>query len=183
MAGVGKTTALIALGHDSDVRDHFSDGVLYLTLGADATMESISRCLSKIMRFTGANASADRVEHGKNLTQASENAALWFLGKRNLFLMDDVWQTNSCDKGFLPELRNILEGSPESRIALATRSVLIGSTVGLHVDFDARNPLGLISTSIFLGYAGNGCHENLMGGGNWRRLKAYCVYAPVSPLH
>lgn len=28
MAGVGKTTALIALGHDQDVQDHFSDGVL-----------------------------------------------------------------------------------------------------------------------------------------------------------
>lgn len=30
-AGVGKTTALIALGHDRDVRDHFKDGALYMT--------------------------------------------------------------------------------------------------------------------------------------------------------
>lgn len=45
MAGVGKTTTLIALGHDRDIRDHFSDGDLYMTLGADATR------LSKIMKL------------------------------------------------------------------------------------------------------------------------------------
>lgn len=160
MTGVGKTTALIALGHDRDVQDHFKDDVLYVSLGADASVEHITRGLCKIMKFTGARGSADAVRKQKDLTVAVEDAAMWFLGKRNLFLIDDVWRTKNCEKGYLPQLRNILEGSPESRLVLTTRNVLIGSSGGSHVDFDARDPLGPTSTSMFLGYATRGCRLN-----------------------
>lgn len=159
MAGVGKTMTLIALGHDKDVRDHFSDGILYITLGADASVKHITRGLSTIMKLAGASASADAVRYQTDLRTAVEDAALWFLGKRNLFLIDDVWPSKSCEYGFLPELRNILVGSPESRIVLTTRSVRIGSSAVSHVDFDARNPLGTISSSIFMQYATNGCRD------------------------
>lgn len=161
MAGVGKTMSLIALGHDKDLRHHFRDGILYLSLGADATVESITRGLYKIMKLTGATTSADAVRNQTDLTAAIEDAALWFFGKCNLFLLDDVWRTNSNANGFLPELRNILEGSPDSRLVLATRNVLIGSSVGSHVDFDARDPLGPTSTSMFMGYASSGCRTDV----------------------
>lgn len=159
MAGVGKTSALIALGHDKDVRDHFKDGVLYLQLGAKASVKDVTRGLFKIMRFTEARASADTVHWQTDLTIAVDDAALWFMGKVNLFVIDDLWSTSSCDKGFLPQFRNILEGSSESRIVLATRNVLIGSSASSHVDFDARNPLGPISRSMFIGYATNRFRE------------------------
>lgn len=151
MAGVGKTTALIALGHDEDVRDHFKDGILFLTLGQGASVEDIVRGLAKIMKFTGALTSADAVKKETNLSKAVEAVALWFLGKRNLFLVDDEWPTNSSEKEYLPQLRYILEGNPESRMVLTTRSRQIVLSVGAHVDFDARDPLGSISTSIFTG--------------------------------
>lgn len=78
MAGVGKTTSLIALGHDRDVRNHFRDGVLYMSIGADASVAHITRGISKIMKFTGAKSSASDVEHQLSLSKAVEDAALWF---------------------------------------------------------------------------------------------------------
>lgn len=161
MTGVGKTIALIALGHDRDVRDHFRDGVLYMALGADASVEHITRSLSKIMKFTGARASADAVRKETNLTAAVEDAALWFQGKRNLFLIDDVWPTAGYDTGYLSQLQNILEGCCDSRIVITTRNRRVGSSVLSHVEFDARDPLGPTSTSIFMGYATNGCKEDV----------------------
>lgn len=85
MAGVGKTFALIALGHDKEVRGHFKDGVLFMSLGANASVGHITRGLSKIMKFTGARASADAVERQTSLAKVVEDAALWFLGKRIFF--------------------------------------------------------------------------------------------------
>lgn len=38
MAGVGKTTAAIALGHDEEVRSHFSNEILFIRLGADTSL-------------------------------------------------------------------------------------------------------------------------------------------------
>lgn len=42
MAGVGKTTALIGIGHDPKTQAHFVDGILYMSLGAAATEESVA---------------------------------------------------------------------------------------------------------------------------------------------
>lgn len=81
------------------------------------------------------------------------------LGKRILFLIDDIWPAKDCDRGYLPKLRNILEGSPDSRIIFTTRNELIGSFASSHVDFDARSPLGPISKSIFMRYASNRCRD------------------------
>lgn len=81
-----------------------------------------------------------------------------------MFFTDDVWPTNTCDKGYLPELRSILQGSSESRIVLTTRNVLIGSSASSHVDFDARDPLGPISTSIFMGCATKGNQATCRAG-------------------
>lgn len=62
MAGVGKTTSLIALGHDQLVRDHFIDGILYMPLGAETNPKHIVGVLAYIMRVTGATSSANKVE-------------------------------------------------------------------------------------------------------------------------
>lgn len=161
MAGVGKTTALIALGHDEAVRRHFRDGVLYLTLGAGASVKSITLGLATIMKFTGARKSAETALKKEKLAQAIEDAAIWFQGKCNLFLIDDVWPTESCVHGYLPELRSILQGSPESRIVLTSRNRLIGSFIGSLVDFSARQPHGPASTHIFMLHATAGCPTDL----------------------
>lgn len=71
MAGVGKTMALIALGHDEAIRTHLRDGVLFMSLGADASVEHVTRGLATMMKFTGAIASATAVRNQGNLSEAS----------------------------------------------------------------------------------------------------------------
>lgn len=85
MAGVGKTMSLIALGHDEAVQSHFRDGVLFIRLGADASVTQITGNLAGIMRFTGATHSAAAVRNETNLENAVSGAALWFRGRCHLF--------------------------------------------------------------------------------------------------
>lgn len=61
LTGSGKTLALIGLGHDGDIKHHFEDGVLYLSIGAAAFLEHITSELNKIMRVTGATESASNI--------------------------------------------------------------------------------------------------------------------------
>lgn len=154
MAGEGKTTALIARGHDQAIRLHFQDGVLYMALGADASVKHISESLAEMMKFTGAIESAEAVRNEKDLAKAVMGAACWFRGRRNVFLFDDIWPMETCTQGYLGELCNILTGSPDSRIAVTTRSRDIGSSIGSYVDFGARDMDS--SGSIFMRLATNG---------------------------
>lgn len=153
MAGVGKTTALIGLGHDPEIRAHFTDGVLFLSLGANATEDSVINDLVKIMDFTGAVSKAFAVEAASSLAEATSFASNWFHGKRILFLIDDIWPTPDCPQGFLYEMNALLQGSPEGRIATSTRSTVIAIKTSLQVDFGARDPQGDIAIEMFMSHA------------------------------
>lgn len=183
MAGVSKTTALIALGHQKAVQTQFQDGVLFFQLGADASVKQITDCLADIMKYTGAVRSAAFVRNEIDLKKAADCAALWFRGRCNLFLIDDVWPTSDCTEGHLPKLRYILQGSPASRIVFSTRNVLIGSSASSHVDFDARDPLGPISTSIFKRYSAKGRrrdHEELERLSSVQGILGLCAGLPIA---
>lgn len=158
MTGVGKTTALIGLGHDDEIKEHFVDGVLYIRVGASATMGDVTSELSEIMRVTGATTSATAVLSSKALADPVSNAAIWFRGKRILFLIDDIWPSSNRPEGYLSELEGLIQGSPDSRIAISTRSLLIATKSGSHVDFGARDPCGPISLAIFMAHAEPGVH-------------------------
>lgn len=153
MAGAGKTMALIGLGHDEDIRTHFVDGVLYMSIGATATVEHVTGQLSKIMRVTGATESAASVLSSTFVADAVTKAAIWFQGKRILFVIDDIWPSSTSPEGYLPELEGLLRGSPESRIVISTRNLLISAHDGSRVDFGARDPRGPISKAIFMAHA------------------------------
>lgn len=90
MAGVGKTIALVALGHDASLKQYFSGGILYMTLGGEATAESIIFELERLLRLTGAIATASKVKSATSLSDAITEAAIWFHGRRVLFLFDDI---------------------------------------------------------------------------------------------
>lgn len=154
MAGVGKTTALVGLAHDPTIQSHFDGGILYMSLGAVATVEHVASSLGQIMRLTGAISRADAVESASSLAIAVSIAADWFNGQRILFLVDDIWPTSSRLQGFLPDLLKLLQGSPESRMALSTRSRTIAVETGSYVDFAARDPQGSVALGIFLSHAG-----------------------------
>lgn len=76
MAGVGKTTALVGLGHEPKIKTHFVDGALFLSLGASATKESATNELHKIMDLTGAFSKASAVGAASSLAEAVSVAAI-----------------------------------------------------------------------------------------------------------
>lgn len=128
MAGVGKSTALIGIAHDRDIREHFVHGVLFLSIGVAATVGDVTNELEKIMRFTGAATHADKVQSSASMADAVSKAAIWFRGKRILFLIDDIWPNAFGPQGYLPELEGLLQGSEDSRIVISTRSLQIATT-------------------------------------------------------
>lgn len=158
MAGVGKTTALKGLGHDADIEDNFKDGVLFTSLGAEATVEKLNEELVEIMCATGATSSATEVSSSSSLESAVSKAARRFQGKSILFLVDDVWPCFGRPEGFHPELKGILQGNRSSPIVFSTRSREIAAKLGSPIDFEARNPHGSESERMFLSYASPSAH-------------------------
>lgn len=90
MVGVGKTTALIGLGHDKKLQEHFKDGIPFMSLGAEASVSKILGELVVIMRATGSTSSVEAVKCAPSLADAVSAGALWFQGRCSLFLIDDI---------------------------------------------------------------------------------------------
>ncbi len=125
MAGVGKTIALQGLAGDKDVRLRFPDGIQYVSLGQTASVQTAIQEIARVMRLTGATKSVAPVETSTSLREAVDYAFRWFQNKKCLFLVDDLWPTKACPTGYLSELQQLLRESPESRMAVSTRSVSI----------------------------------------------------------
>lgn len=155
MSGTGKTSALSALAHDPDIRCAFPDGVLYIKLGRDATEEEVLCELGLVMLFTGAHDTACEVGNANSLSDGVSNAALWFCGKKILFLLDDVWPLKdpARPEGYLRPLERLLVGSPDARIAISTPSIAIGVYIGSFVDILPRKPRADEAVAIFMSHA------------------------------
>lgn len=180
MPGVGKTIALIGFGHEDDIKEHFVHGVLYMSVGATATVGHITSELCKILRVTGATTCAAEVQSSKSLADAVANAAIWFHGKRILYLIDDIWPTTACAKGYLPDLEGLLQGSPGSRITLSTRSLQVAANGGSHVNFGAREPCGPISVAIFMAHAAPKVHSGKIELESARGILNLCAGFPIA---
>lgn len=132
-----------------------------MALGADASVQHIADNLAAMMKLTGASNIAPAVQNETDLKRAAKGAALWFQGKSILFLFDDVWPSKTCTKGYLPELRSILQGCPDSRIAITTRSLSFGESQGSHVEIAALDRIGSDSASIFTKHGTSGSRSSL----------------------
>ncbi len=153
---MGKTIALKGLAHDRDVLYRFPDGVLYMSLGQGATVQTALRVLGIIVTITGGKAIAETLRGSCSLREAVDYAVPRFAGKLCLFLVDDVWPLENCKNGFLMDLRQLLRESPKSRMVISTRSMAIAQCGGSVVRFGARDPLGPVSQKIFMAHATGG---------------------------
>ncbi len=93
MGSVGKTVALLGLAYDADIQSCFPDGVLFMTLGQGARVETVIGQLVKIVTLAGATILVERLQFSTSLTEAVDYAVPWFRGKACLFLLDDAWPT------------------------------------------------------------------------------------------
>ncbi|MCI0665127.1 MAG: NB-ARC domain-containing protein, partial [Acidobacteria bacterium] len=100
-AGTGKTVIAKTACHDEDIQDHFSDGIIWVSLGK---MPNIIEQLNSIyLALTGENLSFDKDKdksEGKEKEEKKEeekrSEAIQKLGeklsgKRSLMVIDDVW--------------------------------------------------------------------------------------------
>lgn len=83
LPGIGKTTLAVALAYDEEVRDYFSDGILWAGLGPNA---NISNILSRWSRLLGL-ALEEQTDYAA-WTQALRTA---IGSRRMLILIDDAW--------------------------------------------------------------------------------------------
>ncbi len=82
---------------------------------------------------------------------------LWFENRVCLFLVDDIWPAKNGKTSFFDRtLRQLLRESPESRMAISTRSTTIAQCAGSVVKFGARDALGLVSEKMFMAHATRG---------------------------
>ena len=155
MGGVGKTTALIGLAHDADVRRAFSDGGIYfLVVGKDATPGSLVVRLKEIVRRSGGKRKCEEIDTNGSLELAVSTTSSWFSGRKALFICDDLWQTSSCQTGYLNTLVGLLDENPESHMLISTRNNIIASqTSTTRVVFEPRSNTGREARGMFFASA------------------------------
>ncbi len=153
MGGVGKTSALIGLGYDDDVRRRFSDGIHFLIFGQQAKASEVIKGIGRFVRDSGGRNIAEDVESSASVRESAEKAALWFSGRACLFLCDDIWRADGRPQGFLEDLKLLLDTSAESKMVISTRDRTIAEEAGHKVLFEPRSVHGATSLRIFLAYA------------------------------
>lgn len=105
---------------------------------------------------------------------------MWFHIKKILFLIDDIWPTSNRPEGFLSDLEGLLQGSPESRMAISTRSLHIASTGGSHDDFGARDECGPISIAILMARVAPGMAPSEQNRKAARSILELCSELPIA---
>ena len=112
LAGSGKTTLVASLAHNSDVRAHFSSGILWATLGQEPDVLSLLNSWLEAL--------------GDYSFRATVEAASWQLrsllqDKSMLLVLDDVWNASHA--------RHFLVGSP-CQMIISTRRVDVADDLG-----------------------------------------------------
>jgi hypothetical protein len=121
--GYGKTTLAIALCHNPKVKETFTDGILWVTLGIKPKLlESLA-----ILYF----ALTGERPGFKDVDEAAENLALTLADKNCLLVIDDVWES--------ADLKPFLRGGPNCVHLLTTRNFALACE-GKHLEVDQMIP-------------------------------------------
>ena len=155
MGGVGKTTALIRLAEDADVREKFSTGGIYfLAVGKDATPRKLMSGLKEIVKLSGGKKRSEEIDSNGSLESAIRTTSTWFANRRALFICDDLWATSCCSSGYFHELMGLVKSSSESHIVVSTRDSGIASEASARIVFEPRVRTGRESRGMFMASAG-----------------------------
>ena len=149
MGGVGKTTALIGLANDTDVREKFSEGIYFVEVGKDATDEKIIRSLQGIVEKSGGKNMFEGIDSRQSLELVVSKTASWFSNRKVLFICDDLWKSSlpkrenstmaSCHTSYFNQLQGLLDGKPGFHLVISTRDSEIASNADATVLFESRS--------------------------------------------
>jgi WD40 repeat protein len=125
--GFGKTTVARMVAQLDQVRRHFADGVLWLTVGEDTRGPELAEKINQLCwRLTGVKPPlTDPMLAGGQLGQALG-------GKRVLLILDDVWSP--------AQLAPFLQGGPRAVRLVTTRQRSVLPDTAAAVDVDAMRP-------------------------------------------
>ena len=93
MCGFGKISALIGVGHNNSVKNCFTGGVYWMSLGQNATNAYLVQMMAKIVRDSGGGQLSEEAINARDLRGGVAKAVQWFTGHRCLFVCDDLWRT------------------------------------------------------------------------------------------
>jgi len=112
--GIGKTTLAAFLVHEKDIRDHFSDGILWITLGQEPKILSL---LHGCIRY---------LNNSELLPNSEEDSSLilrqLLQEKSILLVIDDSWRAN--------DVRYFQVGGQTCQMLITTRDSLIANAIG-----------------------------------------------------
>ena len=154
MGGVGKTTALIGLAREPDIRKMFSDGgIHFMTVGKDTRPARVVASLKEIVRCSGGKKWSEKIDDNGSVESAVRTTSSWFRGRKALFILDDLWETSQNPLGYFKELWGLLDESTESHMLVSARSSTITSEAGTRIEFGPRENTGREARGIFLASA------------------------------
>lgn len=152
LGGVGKTCAVRGLATDTDIRNQFSGGVLYIQLGNDAEISGIVNGIADSVRETGGEQLAKRIRGLPEVLEASKIARPWFRSHKCLFLVDDIWWVNGITSGTLRDLCRMM--NDDSLLVYTTRDERFLRGAEKRVPFEEREVRGGVAQRMLLTHAG-----------------------------
>lgn len=116
LPGVGKTSLVIALAHDQQIREQFGDGVLWIDLGPTPALAETMNAWATALGLTAAEAQ----------TLTTPDALPRWLHqhlreRRMLFILDDAWKVS--------DVVAFQVGGNQCRYVVTTRSPLLAYTI------------------------------------------------------
>ena len=117
LPGGGKSTIAAALANDAQVRSHFRDGVLWVTLGEEPSLLDL---LSSWLHALG-----DFEHHPQSIEAMTSRLRSCLHGRRCLLVVDDAWDAGHVEP--------FLAGGENCRLLLTTRDLLIAQAAGVEI--------------------------------------------------
>ena len=114
--GIGKTLLGVAVARDDEIRRHFPDGVLWVTVGEDADLVAAQQGLLTLLEVDAEVRTAD--EGVEILTRTLTR-------RRCLLVVDDVWSSEAAAA--------FRVAGPEGRVLYTTRDASVLAAVGAEV--------------------------------------------------
>ena len=107
-AGVCPETTLHMLTYDRDIRTHFVDGIYYMSLSADASINTVINHLRLMVRTSGGVKVAEDEDKWTDSTKVIEETTRWFRDKTFLLLIDDIWERKERDSDLQDRVLHIV---------------------------------------------------------------------------
>lgn len=138
-SGTGKTTILRALATRPDVCAHFKDGIWYIELGRDATLDALTSQLKLLAKDAcdqafGASF-AEQIQNSSTRILAVMELVRRLSNMNFLLILDDVWDSNNATYPLVKRFSTEIQQANGSLKLLTSTQVRAVAQSPIHSDF------------------------------------------------